>query len=130
FRSHQRGFGNGLGQLGGFDLGAHAGDSARLLDVRQWLARRLVTVASFTSRVVLGPTSSAVALRAASTSSRCSVSWILEMPVAGAAACARPAYSSVWRSFCKGPSRRWRIWYQAPWFCGSSWHQTICRALG
>ena len=25
---------------------------------------------------------------------------------------------------------RWRIWYQAPWFCGSSWHQTISRAFG
>ena len=53
------------------------------------------------------------------TASAVKVDAILPMPVAGAAAGGRPAYSNT-RLPPRGRSNRCRIWYQAPWFCGSS----------
>ena len=53
---------------------------------------------------------------------------LLERVPAGDGERVRPAWHSAWplaRQAC-----RWcLIWDQAPWFCGSSWHQTTSVAL-
>src|SRR6185312_12388156 len=110
-----------LGQLGNPDFSRHelflngVAVAAPVAAVALWAAPA-VPVNRVVSRA---DPSVAVACRAALIRAACSVSWILLIPVAGAAAGARPAYRT-----CRRPPntscKRWRIWYHAPWFCGSS----------
>src|SRR5690606_14145049 len=66
--------------------------------------------------------------RASAISAVCSSTWALKCPTAGAGERSRPAKWSFW-PLARQYSRWCLIWYQAPWFCGSSWHQITSASL-
>ena len=118
---HERRIGDRLGQLRNADFGAHElflmGQRRRRLSGAAWPARRTSAGEAAWSRARNPRWRSRAAPRRRAPAARARGS--CAMPVAGAAAGARPAYSTC-AAAPASSCRRWRIWYQAPWFCGSS----------